>query len=142
MTFSVGVSGGTTVSSVGVGSTVDNLTIPRISHNTRINLTSMWVNLSTAGKVTITVPEGTPDGLYSGQFTLPYTALACVGENRCAQNDLWQSAASGGGTLTGEIRIRVVGGQPVDPDIHCQQLSASPLSINLILPSNSGHAAK
>ena len=148
MVFTVGIQGGRTVTATGTGSTVDNLSIDRLRHNSRVNLDSMAVSLSTAGYVTITVPDGTPDGLYAGQFTLPYSTLACVGNNRCSDNGLWQRAAtSGAGTLRGEIRIRVSGGVPVNPDIHCQQLTpVGPITLShgsltpVMAPGNTARA--
>lgn len=142
--FSVGVINGQVTNVAGIGSNQTNLSIESHAIPIRLNMNNISISLSTTGRVTITVPPGTPDGLYAGTFDLPFSVLSCLGATKCASPSFWSAAPSTTSNLKGEIRIRVSGGKPVDPDTHCQLLSPNQITIphGILTPATiSGHTA-
>ncbi|MDK6579315.1 hypothetical protein QP300_10775 [Escherichia coli] len=130
ISFVVGIQNSQVVNVNGTGGNATPLNVLSTSIPVRLMMSSVAVSLATSGLITITVPSGTPDGVYAGTFSLPYSALACVGANKCADESFWRMAPSTVSNLKGEIRIRVSGGKPVNPDIYCKQLNAGDLILS------------
>ncbi|WP_258143052.1 hypothetical protein [Escherichia coli] len=127
VSFVVGSQNSNVVNINGTGGNATPLNVLSTSIPIRLTMNSVAVSLTTSGLITITVPSGTPDGVYAGTFSLPYSALACVGASRCADESFWSMTPSTVSNLKGEIRIRVSDGKPVNPDIYCKQLNTGDL---------------
>lgn len=127
----VGLDAGREITVAGQASTTTPMTTPQRPHiDLRMSLAGTTLDLSTSGRVSITVPEGTPDGDYTGSIAMPYAISACAGEVVCRDPRLLSHMKTAVSNINATIRIRVVGGKPVNPDTYCHASSGNSLQIN------------
>lgn len=126
----VGLQGGQTVSVRGTASTVTPMTTLQLGGvSMAMNMPAVQLDLSTAGVIQITVPEGMPDGDYTGNIQIPYAVNACGGDYVCNDDKrIWKHIKTETSNISAMIRIRVVNGKPVNPDTFC---TASGNSLNI-----------
>ncbi len=126
----VGLEGGQRITATGSASTVTPMSTPQQNHITlRFRLSGLALNLSTSGRVTVTVPSGTPDGDYTGTIAMPYSISACGGAVVCQDANFLRHMRSSTSNINATIRIRVIDGKPVNPDTYCHASSGNHLSI-------------
>ncbi|HAW2553216.1 TPA: hypothetical protein JLQ01_005014 [Escherichia coli] len=126
----VGLEGGQRITATGSASTVTPMSTPQQNYVTlHFILSGIALNLSTSGRVTVTVPSGTPDGDYTGTIAMPYSISACGGQVVCQDANFLRHMRSDTSNINASIRIRVIDGKPVNPDTYCYASSGNRLSI-------------